>query len=187
MKKSVAAVILLVLLLAGCGAENADLARGLALREAILAGKGCSFTAEVTADYGESLHIFSVACEADAAGNLQFTLLAPETVAGITGTVSENGGALTFDGTALAFPLLADNQVTPVSAPWLLVKTLRSGYIAAAGREGELLRLSIDDSYADDALRLEIWADGENRVVHGDILYGGKRILTLEVKDFTIL
>ncbi len=37
------------------------------------------------------------------------------------------------------------------------MKTLRSGYITSAGMDGGRLRLTIDDSYEDDALHLDIW------------------------------
>ena len=93
-------------------------------------------------------------------------------------------GTLTFDNVALHFPLLADNQVTPVSAPWLLVKTLRSGYITSAGGGKEFLRLSIDDSYADDALHLDIWLDNSNTPVKAEILFRERKILSLDVKNF---
>lgn len=187
MKKAVATVLVLMLALSGCGGADENMERGLTLRAKLLAARSCSFTAKITADYGAEIHEFSVSCQADAHGNLNFTVLSPESIAGITGKVSETGGALTFDATALAFPLLADGQVTPVSAPWLLFKTLRGGYIASAGMEDEYLRLSIDDSYADDALRMDIWVDSTDSPVQADILYGGRRILTLEVKDFEIV
>ena len=96
------------------------------------------------------------------------------------------GGELTFDGTALSFPLMADGQVTPVSAPWLFVKTLRAGFLSSAGMDGEHLRLCMDDSYRDDALHLDIWLNGEDVPAKAEILYGGRKILSMEVISFTI-
>jgi hypothetical protein len=63
---------------------------------------------------------------------------------------------------ALTFPPLADGQVAPVSGPWILLKTLLGGYLTACGMEDDLLRLTIYDSYEEDALQMEIWLNGEN-------------------------
>ena len=152
-----------------------------------LLSASCSFYADVTADYGDKLYTFDLFCEGDTQGNLGFRVKAPETIADITGQVSKEGGKLTFTDTALTFPLLADDQVTPVSAPWLLLKTLQGGYLTSAGMEEELLRLTINDSYEDDALQLDIWLDDSDKPILAEILYDGRRILTVSVSNFQIL
>ena len=123
-------------------------------------------------------------CQCDFHGNLPFAVTEPETIAGITGKVSDAGGKLTFDDTALQFDLMADDQVTPVSAPWILMKTCRAGNIPSAGMDGGRLRLTIDDSYEDDALHLDIWLGEDNRPENAEILYKERRILSLKVTNF---
>lgn len=185
MKKAVG-LALVVCLLMGCSGASEEIERGMSLRAQLLRATQITFDTHITADYGDELHQFSMNCQGDDLGNLTFTVTAPESIAGITGQVTREGGALTFDGVALEFAQMADGQVTPVSAPWLLLKTLRSGYLTAAGKEGELLRLTIDDSYEDDALQMDIWLDGENLPTRGEILYDGRRIVSLEVENFAI-
>jgi len=177
--------LLILCFLIGCSGGEKDLERAMALRSRLLKAASCSFDAVVTADYGDKTYSFSMACQADPQGDLSFTVTAPETIAGITGTVGSGGGKLTFDETALQFDLMADGQVTPVSAPWIFLKTLRGGYLTSAGMEGELLRLSIDDSYSEDALHLDIWLDGADTPVRGEVLYDGRRILSVAVANFT--
>ena len=184
--KKTAWLLLVILLLTGCSGKGEELDRAMGLRAKLLA-EGCSFRAEVTADYGDQLYTFTMDCRGEALGDLRFTVILPESISGITGIVSETGGVLTFDETALEFPLLADGQISPVSAPWILLRTLRGGYLASVGEEEGLLRLSIDDSYSGDTLRLDIWLDGQNQPVRGEILYGGRRILTVLVTEFHIL
>ena len=184
--KKTAAILLCLFLLTGCIGNNKDLERAMGLRAKLLSAS-CSFDAEITADYSDELYTFSVSCTGESSGKLGFTITAPDTIAGITGTISNGEGKLTFDDTAVAFPLLADGQVTPVSAPWLLLKTLQGGYLTSAGMDGELLRLTIDDSYEEDALQLDIWLSGEDAPIRADILYDGRRILTLKVTNFQIL
>ena len=111
----------------------------------------------------------------------------PDTIADITGRIDGGEGKLTFRDTALAFPLLAEDQLSPVSGPWIFYQTLRSGYLTAAGMEDDLLRLTIDDSYADDALTLDIWLDKQDNPIRAEILYDGCRILTLDIENFQIV
>ncbi len=185
--KKLGALFLFLLFLPGCSGKSDEIERGMALRAKLLKATSCTFDAAVTADYGDKVYEFSLACQSDDRGDMAFTVTAPETISGITGRVTDEGGKLTFDDTALQFDLMADGQVTPVSAPWIFLKTLRSGYLTAAGEEGELLRLTIDDSYEDDALHLDIWLNGDNVPTRAEILYDGRRILSLTVTNFQIL
>lgn len=185
--KRLTAVVVLCLFLAGCSGQNAQMDRVLAFRSELLKGKGCSFEAVITADYGKESYIFTLECTADEKGSVSFSVKEPDGISGITGTVSNQGGKLTFEDKALAFELLADGQFSPVSSPWVLVKTLRSGFITACGHQGEYLLVSMDDSYADDALHLDIWLDKGDTPVRAEILWNDRRCLSMEVKNFRIL
>ena len=184
--KRLSVLLSVLLFLGGCSGKQEELERAMTLRAKLLASE-CSFDAKITADYGDKLYVFAMTCQGDSRGNLTFTVTEPESIAGITGILSQDGGKLTFDDTALAFPLMADDQLTPVSAPWIFLKTLRGGYLTSANTEEELLHLTIDDSYEEDALQLDIWLDGEDKPILAEILYDGRRILTISVSNFQIL
>lgn len=185
--KKVGAVLILVCILSGCSSESRELERGMALRSRLLKASSCIFDADVTADYGDKMYTFSMRCQADSQGDVTFTVTEPETISGISGTVSGDGGKLTFEDTALHFNLMADDQVTPISAPWILVRTLRSGCLTSVGMDNEHLRLSIDDSYEEDALHLDVWLDDDDLPQRAEILYDGSRILSLDVKNVEIV
>ncbi|MBP3673634.1 MAG: hypothetical protein J6J18_07380 [Oscillospiraceae bacterium] len=184
--KKVAAVLCLVLFLTGCTGKRGEMDRAMGLRAKLLGCLECSFDVTITADYGDELYTFGMSCVGDNDGSIQFTVTQPETIAGITGSISAEGGKLTFDDTALSFELLADGQVTPVSGPWILMKTLMGGYLTDCVVEEDLLHLDIDDSYEDDALHLDIWLDQEDKPVQAEINYDGRRIVTMEVANFVI-
>ena len=184
--KRIMAVLCLLVLLTGCSGKNDELERAMALRAKMLAQK-VQFDAEITADYGDKTYTFAANCETGSDGSLSFTVTAPQTIAGICGSISADSGKLIFDGKALSFPLLADGQITPVAAPWVLVKTLRNGYLTSCGIDGAYTRIAIDDSYADDALHLDIWLNGDDVPVRGEILWQGRRILSMEVKNFSFV
>lgn len=185
MRKTLAALAAVMLFISGCANENKGLERAMALRTRLLSSS-CRFTADITADYGDTLSFFSMECQADSMGNISFTILEPESIRDITGTLGTSGGALTFDEEAVYFDLLADSTVSPVSAPWIFLMTLRGGYLTGAGEEGKQLHVTIADSYEDDALQLDIWLDGEDVPVQADILYDGRRIMTVCVRNFSI-
>ena len=184
--KQIAAVFLSLVLLTGCTGKRDELDRAMKLRANLLGCLGCSFDVTVTADYGDSYYTFVMNCQATGRGDLQFTVLQPESIAGITGEISSGEGKLTFDEVALHFPLLADDQVTPVSGPWILMKTLLGGYLTAANEEEDLLHLTIHDSYEEDALQMEIWLNGNDMPVNAEILYDGRRIVTMVVENFSL-
>lgn len=185
--KRIIAVLCVLFLLTGCTGHQEELDRAMSLRAKLLSREGVTFDASITADYGDQTYTFSMSCKTDNQGNLGFTVTTPESIAGITGMVSATGGKLTFDDKALSFELMADDQLSPVSGPWILVKTLRSGYLTSCALEDGLVRVAIDDSYADDALHLDIWLDEQDLPKRADILWDGRRLLSIEVINFAFL
>ena len=180
-------LIALLIFLSGCASENKAINEAITLRQSILEGNGCNFNAQITADFGQKIYTFSLKCKTDAVGNMFFEVVSPETISGITGMITEKDGKLTFDDQVLLFETIADGQLTPVTAPWLLIHTLCCGYIRSCGTDGDMLRIQIDDSYAENAIQLEIWVDQLNKPIRGEILWEGRRIISIDVTDFEIL
>ena len=173
-------------LLNGCSHQN-FVEEGLTLRNKILSAEGCKFRSVITADYTDRVYTFEMLCEFDKSGNMHFTVTQPELISGIAGNIDAKGGKLTFDEQILAFELLADGQLTPVSAPWIFMKSLRSGYIHSVAQNDGALRLCINDSYEADALEVEIRLNSEYQPVYAEILWQNRRILSLSISEFCIL
>ena len=93
---------------------------------------------------------------------------------------------MTFDDVALSFPLLAEELVTPVSGPWVFYTTVRSGYIASAGADGEYTRVTIQDNVQDQSLQLDLWMTEQNIPVQADIRWENRRILIMQIRNFVI-
>ena len=108
----------------------------------------------------------------------------PEEISGSRGPVRGTEGTVQFDETALAFPLLAEGRLSPLSAPWVLMKAIRSGCILAAGTEGDGVHVIIDDSYADNALTVDLWLEA-GHVTEAEIAWEGRRCVTMPVDDFS--
>lgn len=185
--KRVLAVFMILLTLTGCTGSSSELDRAINLRDAMLKGNGCTFETVITADYGDKVYSFRMKCRSDSSGRVVFEVMHPETIAGISGTLANEGGKLTFDDQALMFEMLADGQITPVSAPWLFVHTLRSGYIKACGKNEDGLHIQIDDSYQEDALHLDVYTNKSDIPIRAELMWQGRRIVSMDVENFTIL
>lgn len=178
--------MLCVFFLIGCTGKS-EIEKGLLLRTQLQSGNGCEFNATVTADYGTELYTFSTFCKADDAGNVSFAVTAPESIAGITGTLNSVGGALTFEDEVLVFPVLADRMISPVSAPWFFITALRSGYVKACEENKDGLHLVINDTYAQDAIQIDIYTDPSASPIQAEFLWQGRRILTLAIENYTVV
>ena len=160
--RKIGTLVVLAVLLQGCSADQA-MEEALAVRSRLLSS-GCSFRCEITADYIDYVEEFTLECTVTQEGTLEFTVTEPEAIRGIRGTVDAREGALVFEDLVLGFPLLADERLSPLAAPWILVHTLRAGCITACVREEEGLHLTVDDSYGNDPLTLEIYLDVDGAV-----------------------
>ncbi len=181
-------VCLAMLFLIGCSKDAAEIDRGMALREKLLNCDSCTFEAEITADFGDKTYTFTLDCQGKGDGSLSFLVQKPDSISGIGGVLSATGGKITFEeDRAVAFPMLAEGELTPVSGPWILYNTLRSGFLFAGGMEGEWLRLTLNDSYEEEALQVDVWLDDEDRPMMAEIFWQGRRVLSLQVRNFQIL
>lgn len=180
-------ILLTLVLFTGCKADHGELDRAMTLRAKLLGTTECTYDAVVTADYGDEIYTFRMECVASGDGDVTFKVTEPESIAGITGTLTGSGGKLTFDDQALAFDMLADGQLSPISAPWVFLKTLRGGYVTSCGTDGDEVRVSIDDSYEEDALHVDIWLDPQDAPVRAEFIYDDRRIISLDIENFRIL
>ena len=179
-------IVLITLLLCGCSQQNEQMEQALNLRDSIINSNGCSFDVTITADYQDVYYTFGMSCKSDVIGNISFKVTAPDSISGITGIVTAEDGKLTFDDKVLLFSTLAEGQITPVSAPWLFLKSLKSGYIKGCGNDNGATLLQIDDSYANEAMKQNIYiVDDAPSFV--EIIWSGRRVVTMDVKAFRIL
>ena len=146
----------------------------------------CTFVAKITADYGEELYNFQMQCSSDTTGTMTFTVTSPDSVSGISGQISSDSAKLTFDGTVLTFPPLAGGKVVPVTAPWIFIHTLRSGFLSACGSDGDNRLILADDSYEENALHLEILTDATMKPLQAEIFWNQQLILSIEISDFVL-
>ena len=184
MRRKLAVLLIMCFLLTGCGNTDRALSSAMDFRADLVQAGGCSFTARVTADFGESIQNFTMECRSDPKGDITFLLKEPETLEGITGTVTSEGGKITYDGLALDFGLLADGKVIPAAAPAILTSCWAGEYISAAGTEEDLTRVTYEKGF-ENKLVADTWF--QNHVpICGEVCYNGTEILRIEITDFLL-
>lgn len=179
---------LLLALLTGCaGTETAQPSqKALNFRTALMDAGGCSFTAEVAADYGSRVYTFTLDCDYTVDGEAHLTVTSPETISGISATVSADGAQVEFDGASLDFGQMANGYVAPMAVPWLLGNCWLREYISNAGSDGELERITYLQGYNEAELTLDTWLDADGTPVRCEVSWDGTRCLTVTLSDFQL-
>ena len=167
-KKLTALLLALPALLCACAGKPAkqDLAQpALDFRQALLEN-GCSFEAEITADFEDYVYSFTLSCEEDSDGSMQMRILAPDTLAGITAQIEGERAKLVFGDTEAAFGTLSGLGISPMAAP---------AYLAQAWRCG----------YGEDEIRVDTWfSDGAP--VRAELSCDGHTTVQIDVTDFNL-
>ena len=173
--KRILCVFCLVCILSGCASHNTSVDHAMCVRQELNNSNGCMFDAVVTADYGDSVYTFTLQCMADSEGNVEFSVIDPVSISGVSGQIANDKGSIVFDDKVLAFSMLADGYITPVSAPWLFLKALRGGYIHGCSNEEGLTRVILHDTYREEPLQVDIWIDETTVPIRADFLWKDSR------------
>ena len=181
------AFVLTLCMLSGCTPKEDNIDKHMAFRKTLLEASSCSFETTVTAYISDAVYQFQLTCATDKSSNLTFTVTDPESISGISGIISQDKSAITFDDTVLAFPVLADGQFSPVSGPWIFYSTLCSGYLRGCTKTDDGYLLTVDDSYDENSLRLEIETDPQCVPIRAEIYYQEKLALSLTIRNFSVV
>lgn len=156
----------------------------LDLRTALLE-RGCSFTAEVCANYESSSFEWTVDCVCAPDGTTELTIVSPDSIAGITASVDADGGRASFGGIGVEFGLLADSQITPIALPQMLTSCWRSQYIREAGfdEDGRVTAVYVM-GYDEDEVAVEQWLEPDGTPIYTDLWYGETNIASVWISNF---
>ena len=177
------AILLLVCCLWGCGGEESTLTPAIAFRAELVQAGGCNFTASITVDYGQRVQCFRLACDADGEGTTKLTLLEPDTIAGVTATVSDGGGRITYDGMALDFGLLANGSLSPAAAPGVLATCWLKEYISDGGESEIGYQVRYWKKIEEKELYINTFFENGIPIL-AEVCYNNHGILKIEISDF---
>ena len=193
MRKTVFCVLMMSLLLTGCGpkGEKRVSAEELALqmRTMYLASDGCTGTAVVTADYGERVYGFELDFSWLREGDTVLTVTAPEELEGLRAVVEKGKGRLEFQELSLGTGDLTREGLTPLEYLPTVMTNIDSGFMAECSLETqedrETLRILFRDPEQgpQEGLECEIWCDRETLgLLRTELSYRGAMVIH---SDFT--
>ena len=178
-------MMLLTVCFCGCQSEESTLRPAIEFRADLVQAGGCSFSAEVEADFGDMTEQFSLYCEAQQ-NCMDITVTAPETMEGINAHITENGGKITYDGMSAEFGLLANGNVSPAAAPAITAACWQNEYISAAGQEDDALyRATYEKNFDEKRLIVDTWFKND-LPIYAEVCYNNQRILKLTITDFVL-
>ena len=159
MKRMIALTLCLLLPLCGCGGKSSAAADLQAQYSRIASAE---MEAEVTFHTQQENRSYTLQCSYTPE-TAAVTVTAPETVRGVTATVSEGGLAIAYDGAVLSAGQAAD--FGPINSLPCLLRTVGSGYLLEESRETledvRCRRLVLDTAVGDTALQCAAWIDEE--------------------------
>ena len=195
MRRIISCVLMITLLLTGCGKKTNDSPENLAaqIRAEYLSLSGWSSVVNLSVDYGEQVFDFTVNASWKRDGDTVLTVTKPDLVAGITARIRDGETLLEYDGAGLSLGMLDLNGLTPVSAIPALMQYVTAGYLARCswsgeGESRELVILCRDPNAApQEGTETEIYIDPVTHAPkRAEVSVGGVLRLTARFTDFSM-
>ncbi|MDD3164269.1 MAG: hypothetical protein PHS97_00225 [Oscillospiraceae bacterium] len=175
-------MMLAFVLLSGCG-DKSDKQTALDFRTKLLGDSTVSYTAEISADYGDRVYAFTLNASGAPGGETDVTVAAPEEIAGIAATVDADCVHVRYPDVSLEFGTMADGFVAPICLPSILNACWTSGYIDSSGEDDGKWLVAYRKGYEAEELLVRCWFD-EQIPVYAEISYQGDIVLTADLSNF---
>ena len=195
MRKIISCVLMMTLLLTGCGKPKDDTPEDLAaqIRAEYLSLRGWSVTVNLSANYGEQVFDFTVDSSWRRDGDTVLTVIKPDLVAGITARIRDGETVLEYDGAGISIGMLDLSGLTPVSASPTFMTCITTGYMARCswlgeGESRELVVLCRDPNEAPQVGTefTLIFDPLTHALKRAEVSVNGEMRLTAQFTDFTM-
>lgn len=182
MRRYFAVPMLLLLLLTGCRATEAQIP--VDLRTQMNAAGESQFILSLRADFGDHVRDFKLLCYGSAE-KAEFTVLEPEAVKGISATVSGEGAEVKYEDTVLGVEEFSTRRLSPMAAPYLLLYALEQGYIASCGKDGEDTAVEYTLGFGQRTVTVNALFRGQYPV-SAEITDGENTLISCEIQNFRV-
>ena len=168
------------MLLSACSAKR-PAQPPLTFRTALLQSGG------ITADYGESAASFTLDCVFSPETGASVTVTEPESIAGIQAQVKDTAASVSYDGMQLGLGSLANGNLAPLAAPYVLGQCWAGEYIDSTGTEDGLLRTTYRMGYEEKELVVDTWFSQEPLApVRAELSFEGRMVLRADISAFSM-
>lgn len=194
-RSSVICVLMISLLLSGCGTAEGTIGlqeQALIIRGSYLESAGCTAKLNVTADYGQRVYTYTADVTVTGEETV-LTVTQPQELAGVTARMIGAQSRLEYDGAILETGPLDAEGLTPLRAVPALLECARSGFIdnCAAESLGEMDALRVlcrdPERPAGQGRETTLWFDVQTgALVRGEIAVDGYRVILCEFLQFNL-
>ena len=182
-------LLVLVLLLTSCGGKtDGTMQSALDFRANLMKQQSCSFTLDITADFGVKVYNFAGQCQYEMEQGGEITLTAPENLAGISAAVRPDGAKVEFEDVQLELGQMAEGHVSPMQLPLLLGQCWTQEYISAAAKADDgRIQVTYSKGYGEEQLLVYTWLEEKTLApVYCEVFYQDERVLRADISEFTV-
>lgn len=181
--------IVMAFVFTACSGEDRAAEYAQEIRIKYLEADTISLTADITADYGESVYEFKVSFAASD-GEYELEIIEPENIRGLRAKTKNGSMKLEYDGAELDTGTILSEGVSPVDALPLALEAWRSGYIIESiidELDGEAsIKTTIIVSEKDD-IELITWFSEESFLpIRAEFSVAGQRVIMCGFSDVSI-
>ena len=163
-----------------CGNSESTDARMTKIQAAISAASKITAVADIRADYADRVYDFQVRFTGtEAAGEI--AIQKPESLAGVTVRVSDNGAKLIYDGAELETGELG-NDLSPVGIIPMLINEWKKGFTDFTVKEKHGM-LTMSTTLPGGAIQKTWFEDENNLPKRTEVVASGRTVLTVEFYD----
>lgn len=190
MRRRFACALMIILCLSACkaGGDNSE-QLALTQRTNMLAAGRCFMTAELSADYGDRVHEYTLSCEYVRNGDSVVTVIKPDIISGVSASISSGDSTLRFQDVSLDTGSIGDSGITPIGTLPAFARAWESGYINTTCYETvgdtECLLVSYLVGYDREETEYRTWFDKETMTpVKGEIYENGSVVIQCSFTGF---
>ncbi len=179
-----------LLLLTGCSAVNNPEQLAQSVQQTYAEASSVQTTVRIVADLGEETMTYDIEYDyaaQDGAPTAQMTVLAPESIKGITATISGEEYTFSYDGTVLETAMPQRKGLTPADAVTYLLDDLMHQTAQQVWMEDELLALRYEQQNDEGTTVKEVYVQPDTgALVQARIYREGEQILQCAFSVCTI-
>lgn len=167
-KRVFSALMILLLLLAGCGRRQAELeSEFAAFRDAVRSAETVSFELKLHCSDGQTVEEYTLRVSQQS-DRCRVTVIEPALLSGVTVAVGSSGAELGYEGVSLGVGSFA--SLTPASAAPAMVKAMRYGYEELLWREDDY---TVARLWLEDGAVMTLWLNADAVPVCAEISEDG--------------
>lgn len=171
--------------LTACSKSDDEMQRALDFRTSLLSASSCTFTTEVTADFGQRVYEFTLDCAYHSEDNYaDLRVTAPDTIAGIAASVDGEDAEVKFENVSLELGTMAGGHVAPMQLPQILGDAWTYGYVDSIGKAGDGYLVTYRTGYDSDELLIYTYFDTQMVPIRSEVYYEETCVLAADIENF---